>query len=112
MCIMETISIGSVVISESPNGHLRAHPRQGNTSKCGGLTCLSLLKARSPARILSGKYLSEQQARQNMAAALRVHISTWQPAAQPPQQDYAQARLGSIGIMLIMQTDPGKRQPT
>ena len=31
MCIMEKINTGSVVISESLNGHLLAHLWQGNT---------------------------------------------------------------------------------
>jgi len=56
MYIMETTSTGSVAISESLNGHLLAHPCQANTLKCEGLTCLSSIRGRSPARILSGKY--------------------------------------------------------
>jgi hypothetical protein len=71
MCIMEMISTGSVVISESLNGHLPAQLHQGNTSKFEELTCLSLLRERSSARILSGKYLSEQQGRQKKKARLR-----------------------------------------
>ena len=62
MCITETISIGSAIISESLNGHLQAHLYQGSISKCEGLTCLnSPPRGRSSARILSGKYLSEQK---------------------------------------------------
>jgi hypothetical protein len=45
------------------------------------LTCLSLLRERSSARILSGKYLSEQQGRQKkMPARLRDLISVLPPA--------------------------------
>src|SRR3989304_1483267 len=80
MCIMGTISTGSVVISVSLNGHLLAHLRQGNTSKCGELTCLSSLRGRSSARILSGKYLSDQQGQRNMPARLRDLVSALQPA--------------------------------
>src|SRR5215216_451283 len=80
MCIMGTISTGSVVISESLNGHLLAHLCQGNTSKCAGLTCLSSLRGRSSARILSGKYLSDQQGHRNMPARLRDLVSALQPA--------------------------------
>src|SRR5688572_17792891 len=80
MCIMETISTGSVVISESLNGHLLAHLRQGNTSKCEELTCLSSLRERSCARILSGKYLSDQQGPRKMPARLWDHISALQPS--------------------------------
>ena len=77
---METISTGSVVISESLNGHLLAHLHQGNTSKCEELTCLSSLRERSSARILSGKYLSEPQGQRNMPARLRDLVSALQPA--------------------------------
>jgi hypothetical protein len=78
MCIMVTISTRSVVILESLNGLLLAHLRQDNTSKFGGLTCLSSLRGKSPARILSGKYLSDKQAKRNMPARLCEVISALQ----------------------------------
>src|SRR3989304_6540477 len=93
MCIMGTISTGSVVISVSLNGHLLAHLRQGSTSKCGGLTCLSSLRGRSSARTLFGKYLSDLQGQRNMSVRMRDLVSALQPACA---NTIARACAGSI----------------
>ena len=46
MCIMEMISIGSAIISESLNGLLLALLCQANISKFAALICWSLIKAK------------------------------------------------------------------
>src|SRR5687767_1015344 len=92
MCTMGTISTGPVVISVSLNGHLLAHLGQGNTSKCGELICLSSLRGRSSARILSGKYSSDKQSQRNMPGHTPLGKSTLGGASQSPNGDDAASR--------------------
>jgi hypothetical protein len=82
MCIMGMTSTGLVVISASLNGHLQAHLRPVNTSRCAALTCLSLHRARSSVRILSGRSWSDQQGQPSLPVRLSERVSALQSAAQ------------------------------
>ena len=54
-CTTEKTGTGRVVISESQNGRSPARRSPGNVSTCAASTCSSLSRARSGARIPSGR---------------------------------------------------------